>query len=57
MTTTVSARRAGDVVRIEVETTLPDVRPMWATLAPADAARLGRQIINAAKEVRPCLPL
>jgi len=50
MTTTISARRAGNVVRIDVETTSPDVRPMYLTLALADAARLGAQIINAAKE-------
>ena len=50
MTTTISARRVGAVVRIEVETTRDDVRPMYLTLALADAARLGAQIINAAKE-------
>ena len=52
MTTTISAHRAGDVVRIEVETTRDDVRPVYLTLAPADAARLGAQIINAAKETK-----
>jgi len=50
MTTVISARRAGDVVHIDVETTSPDVRPMYLTLALADAARLGAQITTAAKE-------
>jgi len=50
MSTVISARRAGNVVRIDVETTRDDVRPMYLTLALADAARLGAQIINATKE-------